>query len=182
MGPGRNRLAPGRGAGPQPAPEMVADRNFANVTGGGGMSSTESGMVSTGQDLWLIGPNDLAVEITSGLHYSSTDPYAVKISLDVDVDREVVWTVSRDLLAGALHGPEGIGDVRAWPSTVDDDVDPADRVLNIELGEPGECAHFAASAAAISAFLDETYQLVPSGTESDFLNLDAELAAWLDGA
>src|ERR1700753_2812938 len=97
MRPGRNRLAPGRGAAPQPAPEMVADRNFANVTGGGGMSSTESGMISTGQDLWLIGPNDLAVEITSGLHYSSTDPYAVKISLDVDVDREVVWTVSRDL-------------------------------------------------------------------------------------
>ena len=53
---------------------------------------------------------------------------------------------------------------------------------DIELGPPGECAHFAASAAAIAAFLDETYELVPIGAESDFLNLEAELAAWLDGA
>jgi hypothetical protein len=175
-------LHPAGEPGRNPHRKWWQAESFANVTGGGVMSSTESGMISTGQDLWLIGPNDLAVEITSGLHYSSNDPYAVRISLDVDVDREVVWTVSRDLLAGALYGPQGIGDVRAWPSTVDDEVDPADRVLNIELGPPGECAHFAASAAAIAAFLDETYELVPIGAESDFLNLEAELAAWLDGA
>jgi hypothetical protein len=175
-------LHPAGEPGRNPRQKGWQAESFANVTGGGVMSSTESGTVSAGQELWLIGPNDITVEISSGLHYSCHDPYAVKIALDVDVDREVVWSVSRDLLAGALYGPEGIGDVRAWPSTLGDEVAPAERVLNIELGPPGECAHFAASAAGIAAFLDATYVLVPRGEESEYLNLDAELADWLGEA
>ncbi len=43
-------------------------------------------------------------------------------------------------------------------------------------------AQFEASAAAIEAFLAQTYQLVPDGQESAYLDLDAELAELLSQA
>jgi len=152
------------------------------------MSSINRDTVSARQDLLLIGPDDMIVPLTAGLSYTREDPYAVRVSLDVSLDEPVVWAFSRDLLAAALHGPEGIGDVRAWPSAVSAEVEAEEedgsweKILNIVLGPPSECARFEASAAGIEAFLAQTYELVPAGQESAFLNLDAELAELLSQA
>jgi len=109
------------------------------------------------------------------------------MSLDAGRDKPVEWSLSRDLLAAALHAREGIGDVRAWPSPA-----PAapgekgggteQKILNIELGPPDGYARFEASATGIEAFLAQTYELVPGGQEPDFLNLDAELTELLNQA
>jgi hypothetical protein len=150
------------------------------------MTSTNRDTVSARQDLLLIGPDDMIVPLTAGLSYTREDPYAVRVSLDVSLDEPVVWAFSRDLLAAALHGPEGIGDVRAWPSAVSaaagEEAGSWEKILNIVLGSPSECARFEASAAGIEAFLARTYELVPAGQESAFLNLDAELAELLSQA
>jgi hypothetical protein len=150
------------------------------------MSSINRDTVSARQDLLLVGPDHLIVPLTAGLSYSRQDPYAVVVSLDVSLDEPVVWAFGRDLLAAALHGPEGIGDVRAWPSAVSDaagdEAGSWEKILNIVLGPPSECARFEASAAGIEAFLARTYELVPAGQESDCLNLDAELAELLSQA
>jgi hypothetical protein len=151
------------------------------------MSSTDHGTVSAGQDLRLIGPDDLSVQLACGLHYSRQDPCAVRMSLDAGREEPVTWHVSRDLLAAALHGPEGIGDVRAWPSLAPaaPGTGPAARdeeILNIELGPPGGCSRFEASAAGIAAFLARTYELVPAGAETEYLNIDAGLAELLSEA
>ena len=150
------------------------------------MSSINRDTVSARQDLLLIGPDDMIVPLTAGLSYTREDPYAVRVSLDVSLDEPVVWAFGRDLLAAALHGPEGIGDVRAWPSAVSDaageEAGSWEKILNILLGSPSECARFEASAAGIEAFLARTYELVPAGQESAFLNLDAELAELLSQA
>jgi hypothetical protein len=147
------------------------------------MSSTSHGTVSAEQDLRLIGPDNLIVPLTAGLHYSRQDPYAVRMSLDAGRDKPVEWSLSRDLLAAALHAREGIGDVRAWPSGErEKGAGTEQKILNIELGPPDGYARFEASAAGIEEFLAQTYEMVPGGQEPDFLNLDAELTELLNQA
>jgi hypothetical protein len=48
-------------------------------------------------------------------------------------------------------------------------------VLNIELSSPFGQAHFEAPGQAMSAFLQRTYQIVPAGKESGFIDIDTEL-------
>ena len=49
------------------------------------------------------------------------------------------------------------------------------QVLNIELSSPFGQAHFEAPAQAMSAFLRRTYQIVPAGQESNYIDIEAEL-------
>ena len=49
------------------------------------------------------------------------------------------------------------------------------KVLNIELSSPFGQAHFEAPAQAMSAFLARTYQIVPAGKESSYIDIEAEL-------
>jgi hypothetical protein len=96
----------------------------------------------------------------------------------------VEWILARDLLAAALHSREGIGDVQAWPSAASGDgvagIGP--KVLNISMTSPFGHAQFEASAAAVGAFLAQTYQVVPDGHESDYMDFDAELTELLSQA
>lgn len=140
------------------------------------MSSSNRGTVSAGQELRLVGPDGEIVALRVGLHYSTKDPYAVKMAFDAGTGEPVEWAFSRDLLAAALHRREGIGDVRVWPSAPSAG---GKKILNIMLGPPGGWARFEASAAGIETFLDRTFELVPAGQESDCLDLDAELAELL---
>jgi hypothetical protein len=151
------------------------------------MGSINRSTVSGVQDLRLIGPGRVIVPLTAGLFYSSQDPYAVRLSFDAGQEEPVEWTFGRDLLAAALHGPEGMGDVRVWPSAAS--VDPAEaaagageRILNIVLGPPTGYARFEASAAGIGAFLAQTFELVPAGREPDCFDLDAEIIEFLSQA
>ena len=54
--------------------------------------------------------------------------------------------------------------------------------MNIAMTSPYGHAQFEVSAAAIETFLAQTYQLVPDGSESAYLDLDAELAELLSEA
>jgi hypothetical protein len=144
------------------------------------MSTTNHATVSAAQGLRLIGPDDLTVPLTARLDYRSQDPYAVSMSLDAGRADPVEWTFSRELLTAALHAPEGIGDVRAWPSKARSA--GGEKVLNIELGSPDGHALFEASATQIGAFLARTYELVPAGQEPAFLDFDAELTELLSQA
>jgi hypothetical protein len=145
------------------------------------MSTTNHGTVSAAQGLRLIGPDDLTVPLTARLDYDTQDPYAIVLSLDAGREEPVEWTFSRELLAAALHAPEGIGDVRAWPSKSGQGA-VQEKVLNIELGSPDGHALFEASAAGIGAFLARTYEVVPAGQESAFIDFDAELTELLSQA
>ncbi len=141
--------------------------------------------VSADLGLGLVGPEHTIVPLMASLYYSCQDPYAVKMAFHVGTDEPVEWTLARDLLAAALHSCEGIGDIQAWPSAA-----PADqagtaigrKILNISMTSPFGHAQFEASAAAIEAFLAQTYQLVPHGEESDYMDFDAELTELLSQA
>ena len=151
------------------------------------MSGNDREMVRAEQDLWLIGPEEMMVPLTAEWCYSSQDPYAVTMSLHVGADEPVKWTFCRELLAVALLGPAGMGDVQAWPATMhaaaaEDGAGTGEKIINIVLDAPDGCARFEAGAAAIEKFLARTYEVVPAGQESGYLNIDAGLAELLTQA
>ena len=147
------------------------------------MSSNDHDMVRAKQGLWLIGPEELIVPLAAEWGYRSQDPYAVTMLLNAGGDEPVKWTFCRELLAAALLGPAGIGDVHAWPAAVASAEDGVgEKILNIMLGSPDGCALFEAVAAGIEEFLGRTYEVVPAGQESGYLNIDAGLAELLTQA
>jgi Streptomyces sporulation and cell division protein, SsgA len=142
--------------------------------------------VSAELNLDLIGPGYTVVPLMAGLHYTSADRYAIRMAFHVGTGEPVEWTLARDLLAAALVSPQGTGDVRAWPSAAPQhpaaggaDEGPAAGVLHIAMSSPFGQAQFRAPAAAVAAFLQRTYVVVPAGGESAFIDVDAELAQLL---
>jgi Streptomyces sporulation and cell division protein, SsgA len=148
------------------------------------MSSNSRIAVSAELGLGLVGPEHTIVPLMASLSYRCQDPYAVKIAFHVGTDEPVEWTLARDLLAAALHSRQGVGDVQAWPSAAPGEglAGIGQNVLNISMTSPFGHAEFEASAAAVEAFLAQTYQVVPGGTESDHMDFDAELTELLSQA
>jgi hypothetical protein len=152
--------------------------------------SSNCSEISAELSLGLVGPEHTIVPLMARLSYSSADPYAVRMAFEVGADEPVEWILARDLLAAALHGSEGLGDVRAWPSAVSCDPDAAavggsaagQQILNIAMSSPYGQAQFEVSAKVIEEFLQRTYQLVATGQESSYLNFDAELIELLSQA
>ena len=126
------------------------------------------------------------------MYYSGSDPYAVRMAFHVGTDEPVEWIFARDLLAAGIESRQGEGDVQVWPSPAScaetDDLhvtgtaETGGKVLNIELSSPFGQAHFEAPALAMSAFLQRTYQIVPSGRESSHIDMETELNELLRSA
>ena len=152
--------------------------------------SSNCSEISAELGLGLVGPERTIVPLTAGLSYSCADPYAVRMAFDIGTDEPVEWILARDLLAAALHGSEGLGDVRAWPSAASCDPDvvaigagaAGHAILNIAMSSPYGQAQFEISAKAIERFLQRSYQVVATGQESSYLNFDDELTELLSQA
>lgn len=123
--------------------------------------------VSTG-----TGEADLDAE----LRYDPADPFAVSLAIGVDCGDPVVWTFARELLAAGVNAPSGEGDI-----TLEPDVSVGfggERNLRITLAT--DCmATMLASTDRVVEFLVETYAVVPTGSELDRVDFDAEIAALL---
>jgi hypothetical protein len=124
----------------------------------------------------LIVPQQTVVPLVASLHYSSEDPYAIRVAFHVGLDEPVEWIFARDLLANGLKDRDGLGDVRVWPGPGMAAGSTAEQVLHIELSSPFGEAHFEAAIADVSDFIGRTYQIVPDGEEGGFVNVDSELA------
>jgi hypothetical protein len=154
------------------------------------MNRSSSTTISAELGLRLVVPQQTIVPLVASMYYSGSDPYAVRMAFHVGTDEPVEWIFARDLLAAGIESRHGDGDVQVWPSPIScaeaDDLDvigSADAsgtdiggtVLNIELSSPFGQAHFEAPAQAMSAFLKRTYQIVPAGKESGFIDIETEL-------
>jgi hypothetical protein len=145
--------------------------------------------VSAELSLGLVRPEHTIVPLMASLHYTRQDPYAVKMAFHVGTGEPVEWTLARELLAAALHSREGIGDVQIWPSVAPGDPEAGMEgtasgrgIVNIAMTSPFGHAQFEAPAPAIAAFLRRTYQIVPEGQETNYIDFDAELAELLSEA
>jgi hypothetical protein len=149
------------------------------------MNRSSSTTISAELGLRLVVPQQTIVPLVASMFYSGSDPYAVRMAFHVGTDEPVEWIFARDLLAAGIESRQGEGDVHVWPSpgacaeTSDVDLTGApesgEKVLNIELSSPFGQAHFEAPAQAMSAFLRRTYQIVPAGQESSYIDIEAEL-------
>ena len=159
------------------------------------MNRSSSTTISAELGLKLVVPQQTIVPLVASMYYSGSDPYAVRMAFHVGADEPVEWIFARDLLAAGTKSRQGEGDVQVWPSAVSvaeagglDLIGAAEpeetrgKVLNIELSSPFGQAHFEAPAEAMSAFLQRTYQIVPAGQESRFIDIETELNDLLGNA
>src|SRR5487761_1244130 len=133
-----------------------------------------SSTVSAELGLRLVVPQQAIVPLMASLFYSREDPYAVRIAFHVGLDEPVEWIFARDLLSTGVEDRQGLGDVQVWPSAGSESGTP-NSVLNLELSSPFGQAHFEAPVKEVSEFLGRTYQIVPVGQESDYVDVEAEL-------
>jgi hypothetical protein len=115
------------------------------------------------------GQADLAAE----LRYDAADPFAVTLAIGTECDEPVVWVFDRTLLATGVGGAVGEGDITIEPAK-----DIPGRQLRITLAT--DClATMIAPSDPIVQFLVESFARVPSGTESEHVDFEAEIASLL---
>ena len=133
--------------------------------------------VSTELQLRLVVPRAASLPVRAGLRYDVTDPYAVQVAFHTgsSSDGEVVeWTFARQLLTDGVSAHAGEGDVRTWPTVRD-----GQAVVCLSLSSPAGKALFEVPLPELVDFLGQTYAAIPTGSESDHVDVDAELALLL---
>lgn len=132
-------------------------------------------IVSQNLTLELIDSAGAATPIEAELQYDPRDPFAVT-TVFMTGRSQVRWTFGRDLLTAGLYEPSGDGDVHVWPCL---DAD-GHAVVIIELCSPDGEALVQAKTGDLSSFVERMNKAVVPGTEADYLNLDAAIAALLE--
>ncbi|MGW4380655.1 SsgA family sporulation/cell division regulator [Kitasatospora sp. NPDC004531] len=107
--------------------------------------------------------------VEARLRFDSAEPYAVCLLFPPlrPGDEAVEWSFGRELLNEGRHAPAGRGDVVVAPGP--------DSTVHVTLrGHTGQ-AVISIPGEAVTGFLIDSFTLVPAGTESSYLDLDAEL-------
>jgi len=127
-------------------------------------------MVSTEIDLRLVVADGPDRAVHAELSYSHDDPYAVRVAFHTGGSEIVEWTFARSLLTDGVTHPVGDGDVQVWPANA-----TGQPTVCLSLSSPSGRALFEAPLTRVVEFLTQTYALVPTGSESDFVDVSAEL-------
>lgn len=140
--------------------------------------STQNDIITTAMPLRLVVANGPALPLVADLSYNPADPYAVRIGFrEAGCDEPgdaPDWTFARQLLTDGIAQPTGEGDVQVWPSSSEAGV-----LVCLALTSPTGKAVFEVPLGELVEFLSATYAIVPTGCESDFVDIDAELALLL---
>jgi hypothetical protein len=116
-------------------------------------------------------------ELSGELRYDPSDPFAVSLAIGVECGEPVVWTFARDLLSAGVSAPAGEGDITIEPD-VSHGFTAEDRALRVTLAT--DClATMLVNTDRVVEFLVETFALVPTGSELDRVDWDAEISALL---
>lgn len=130
------------------------------------MSSTDS----VQQDMFTVLHGRPAPVVTRWT-YSASDPWAVTLAVRTRQDRWVEWLVGRDLVRAGVDADAGEGDIRFSPQVVQ-----GYDIVEIEICSGDGRAVLEVDRDLLRHFVDSTVELVEPGTESDLVDLDAELA------
>jgi len=139
--------------------------------------STRPTSVSSELHLRLVVPGAASLPVRADLDYDTTDPYAVRVSFHTGTPSSgdvVQWTFARQLLTDGVSAPAGEGDVQVWPSST-----AGSAVVCLSLSSPSGRALFEVPLSELAEFLGRTYAAVPTGSEADHVDVDAELALLL---
>jgi hypothetical protein len=135
--------------------------------------------VDTELVLRLVMPGAAALPVRATMSYDVRDPYAVQVgfhtgSAEPGTSDVVEWTFARQLLTDGVAGAAGEGDVRVWPST-----EGGAPAVCLSLSSPSGRALFEVPLSELVEFLGRTYAAVPTGEESAYVDVDAEMALLL---
>ena len=136
--------------------------------------TTRPDSVSAELELRLVVPGSPSLPVRADLAYELSDSYAVRVAFHTGGSDVVEWTFARALLTDGVTHPVGEGDVQVWPSH-----SGGRPVVCISLSSPSGRAMFEAPLAQLVEFLTKTYAVVPTGSESDYVDVEAELALLL---
>lgn len=129
-----------------------------------------SSMVMRDVTMEVVQPDDRVEQVPVLLRYETSDPYAVSADFLTGAGRRVSWCFSRELMSEGLEQATGHGDVRIWPVSRG-----GVNMLNIALMSDDGAAVVQALRADVAEFLGSSYGVCPSGVESAFVDVDAEL-------
>lgn len=130
--------------------------------------------VSAELQVALVVPGATALPVRASVAYDAEDPYAVRIAFHTGTGDAVQWTFARQLLTDGVTAPAGYGDVRTWPATSE-----RGPVVCLSLTSPSGSALFEVPVSELVEFLTMTYAAVPTGTETDHVDVESELAELL---
>jgi len=143
---------------------------------------SEIATVTAELELRLVVPGGPSLAIVASMRYESADPWAVRVGFqtgakndDGSGDGVVEWMFARQLLTDGVASTVGEGDVRVWPTQID-----GERFVNLAMASPSGSALFEIDRDALVEFLQQTYLAVPTGSEGEVVDLDAELALLFD--
>ena len=125
---------------------------------------------------FFIQPDGTRVPFSAVLRFDKADPFAVTLRLRTTDIRTITWTFARQLLVDGTRRPTGIGAVEVRPAFYN-----GNRILVLHLRSSSGQAEIHLPHDQVTAFLNSTYAAVPSGTESDLVDWNAELAQLRDG-
>ena len=127
-------------------------------------------------ELRLVVPGGPSLPVLADLRYDTVDPWAVRVAFQTggEGDGIVEWMFARQLLTDGIAAAVGEGDVRVWPA-----LHGTERVVNLAMASPSGSALFEIDRDALVEFLQQTYLAVPTGSEAEVVDLDAELALLL---
>jgi len=123
--------------------------------------------------LSLVVPGDEPLPVDATLGYDATDPFAVHLDIAAG-DGMVRWSFARELLTDGVEQPTGAGDVRIIPVG-----GASGRRVRVVLTSPDGAATLEAPLSEMVEFLAATFDAVPTGSESDLIDLDALVDALL---
>lgn len=150
--------------------------NYPDPTGGH-LTGPVTVLVSEVRMVCVEVPGDRGGEVPVSLTYDPQDPYAVALVFHT-AEGDVTWMVARELLVVGAGSPTGDGDVMVWPALSPE----LEEAVVIRLQAPGGRLVLRLGMAELDDFLARTLSLVPWGTESGHLDLDALVADLLDRA
>lgn len=113
------------------------------------------------------------------LEYRTSAPFEVRVTMSDASGRAAMWVWSREVMDAATRTCSPVGDHQVIMSRIS----PLDLLVRLN-GDPGMAGNtscvLALPLATVRRFLALTFELVPRGTESGYLDLDGELRALLD--
>lgn len=123
----------------------------------------------------VIVAGDPQVSLPAGLHYQRSDPYAVRLSIGATSGGTVDWVFALSLLREGMSRPVGAGAVMVSPQYA-----PHHPMVRITVRSRAEAAVLDVAASAVEGFLQQAHSLVPSGTESRYVDIDRTVALLLN--
>ena len=133
------------------------------------MNSNLPTAVSAEIFLRMVVDLDRTIDVPCAMEYRAEEPFAIRATFRTG-SADIEWTFARELLAEGMTRPSGEGDVVVWP-----EYSGTTPLVLLALNSPSGQAVLEADRELVQAFLDRTYDIVPSGSE----DMEPDVERWI---